>query len=70
MIDVIVDQRFLGVVDGILDGLQLLGQFEAGPPLFDHGNDRLKVAFCPPQAPDDVGMVLVLHGGLSSLGPE
>jgi hypothetical protein len=31
MIDVIVDQRFLGVVDRILDRLELLSELEAGP---------------------------------------
>ena len=33
MVNMIVDQRFLGVVDRILDRLQLLGKLEAGPPL-------------------------------------
>ena len=70
MVNMIVDQRFLGVVDRVLDRLQLLGKLEAGPPLFDHGDDRLKMAFRPPQATDDVGVVLVLHGARSFLRME
>ena len=61
MIDVIVDQRLLGVVDRILDRLQLLSKFEAGPPAFDHADDRLKMPFRAPETTDDLGMVLVLH---------
>src|SRR5262249_30045062 len=65
MIDVIVDQRFLGVVDGVLDRLELLGECETGPSFFDHADDGFKMACRPPQAADDVGMVLVLHGPFS-----
>jgi hypothetical protein len=69
MIDVIVDQRLLGVVDRVLDRLELLSKLEAGPPAFDHVANRLKVPFCAPEAPDDLGMVLVLHGPIPVLSP-
>src|SRR5262249_30091990 len=70
MIDVIVDQRLLGVVDRVLDRLQLLSKLDAGPPAFDHADDRLKMPFRAPEAADDLGMVLVLHGPLPVLGPH
>jgi hypothetical protein len=68
MIDVIVDQRLFGVVDRVLDRLQLLSKLEAGPPAFDHVDDRLKMPFRAPEATDDLGMVLVLHGLFPVLG--
>src|SRR5262249_51616365 len=69
MIDVIVDQRLLGVVDRVLDRLQLLSKLQAGPPAFDHVDGRLKMPFRAPEAADDLGMVLVLHGPVPVLGP-
>jgi hypothetical protein len=57
----------LGIVDRILDGLELLSELEAGPPPFDQADDRLKMPFRAPEAADDLGMVLVLHGPLPVL---
>jgi hypothetical protein len=70
MIDVIVDQRFLGVVDRVLDRLELLSELEAGPPPFDHADDRLKMPLRASEAADDLGMVLVLHGRIPVLGTD
>jgi len=68
VIDVIVDQRFLGVVDGVLNRLQLLGEFGTRSPLFDHADDGFKMPFRTPEATDDVGMVLVLHSRFRAWG--
>src|SRR5512135_1577768 len=38
MIDVVVHQGLLGVADGALDRLQLLGDVEAAAPLLQHGD--------------------------------
>lgn len=37
----VVDQRLLGVGDGVLNGVQLLAEFQAGAMCFDHGDDRV-----------------------------
>ena len=38
MVDVIVDQRLLGLGNCFFDGVELLSEFETRPSLFDHGN--------------------------------
>jgi hypothetical protein len=44
MSDVIVDQRFLGALDRAFDGLELLCDLGARPPLFDHFYDLFQMA--------------------------
>jgi hypothetical protein len=61
MADMIVDQRFLGVVDRVLDGLKLLGELQTRPPLFDHVDDHVQVTVGALEALDDVGMRVVGH---------
>jgi hypothetical protein len=57
----IMNQRLLRIVDGVLDGLELLGQLEAWPPLLDHGDDHVQVTVGALEALDDVGMGSVWH---------
>jgi hypothetical protein len=48
MVDMIVYQRlyqrFLGVVDGVFDRPQLLGQLDAGPPVLNQVDDHPKMS--------------------------
>ena len=69
MLDVIVNQCFLGIINGILDCLQLLGKLGAGPTLLDHSDDRLQMPLGPPEPPYDLGVILVLHGAVPVLKP-
>ena len=50
VVEVVVDQRTLGIGDGGLDHLQLLRDVEAGPPGLDHLDHALQVAGRAPQA--------------------
>ena len=61
MADVIVDQRFLGIVDCVLDRLELLSKVETRSSLRDHADDLSKMPFGAPEPFDDLGMSLVLH---------
>jgi hypothetical protein len=64
VVNMIVNQRLLGLADGLFDGIELLRQVETWPTLFDHGNDAPKVAFSAFEALDDLRMRLmdVFHG--------
>jgi hypothetical protein len=57
MIDMVVDQGFFGIIDRVLDGLQLLGKVDAGRTIFDHLDDHPEVSFGPLEASHDVGMI-------------
>ena len=59
MIDMIVDQRLLGLPDGLLDSVELLGQVDARAPFFDHANNTSQMTLGSPQPLDDVGMGLM-----------
>ena len=61
MADVIVDQRFLGIVDCVLDRLELLSKLNTRSALRHHADDLPKVPFGAPEPFDDLGMSLVLH---------
>lgn len=47
VVDMIMNQRFLGLVDRLLDRLQLLRDIEAGATRLQHFNDALQVAIGP-----------------------
>ena len=57
--DVVVDQRLLGLRNGLLDRIQLLGNVEARPLRLDHLDDAAQVTFGAPQALDDFRVGLV-----------
>jgi hypothetical protein len=61
MIDVIVNQSFLGVLDRALDRLELLCDLHAGPALLDHLDDHAKMAIGTLETLDDRGMMLMWH---------
>src|SRR6516165_242900 len=61
LLDVIVDQRFLGVFDCALDGLELLGELHIGSALLDHCDNRLQMAVGPLEALDHVRMLVGRH---------
>ncbi|RML53385.1 hypothetical protein ALQ93_102534 [Pseudomonas syringae pv. pisi] len=77
MIDMILNQRALGLAHRFLDRVQLLGDVHALAPFFDHGDDAAQMTVGPFQALDDsfvglvrmaVGMVVFTHESSSSLG--
>jgi hypothetical protein len=59
MVNVVMHQGFLGLCDSLLNGVELLGDVEAGTALLDHGDRRAKVTFHSVESGDDVGMTLV-----------
>jgi len=59
VINVIVDQGFLCLTDGLLDGLQLLRQVQARPLLLDHRNDMTKMPLGTAEPPNDLRVGLV-----------
>ena len=54
MIDMVVDERSLGLADRFFDGVKLLGEVETGTPLVEHRDDAAQVAFSPFQPFDDI----------------
>jgi hypothetical protein len=42
IVDVVVNQGFLGLCDSFLNGVELLGDVEARTALLDHGDRRAK----------------------------
>ena len=56
-----MNQGFLGALDRALDRLQLLGNLEARPVIFDHFDDGLKMTISALETPDNRGVVLVGH---------
>jgi hypothetical protein len=61
MLDVVVDQRMLGVRHRAFDRVQLLREIEAGPAVLDHRDDRAQVSFRALQPLDDSGVTCVLR---------
>jgi hypothetical protein len=59
MIEMIVDQRLLGLSDRLFHGMQLLGDIEAGLAALYHDDDRAQMAVGALQALDDLGMRFV-----------
>ena len=55
----VVDQRLLGLRNGLLDRIQLLGNVEVRPLRLDHLDDAARVTFGAPQALDDFRVGLV-----------
>lgn len=53
VVEMILDQRLLGLPDRTLDRLQLLGDVEAGAPGFDHLDDLAQMTVSPLQPLDD-----------------
>lgn len=53
MVDVIVNQRLLRLADGLLDGMELLRQVEAGAAVQEHLDHLVKVTFCALQTLED-----------------
>ena len=66
MIDVIVDQRLLRLADGLLDGMELLRQVEAGAAVREHLDHLVKVTFGALQTLKDSGVsyvnMIIGHG--------
>jgi hypothetical protein len=61
MLDMVVDQLALGVADGALDRMELLGQVNARACFLEHLKDRREVAVRPFQASDNLRMGTVFH---------
>ncbi len=59
MVDVVVDQRPLRLGHGPLDGMQLRGEVDAGPPLRDHSDDAAQVSRGTLQPGGDGGVARV-----------
>jgi hypothetical protein len=60
VVNMVLDKHTLGLANGFFHGMQLLSDVDAGPAVFDHGNDAAQVALRTPQPFDDVLMTLVL----------
>ena len=56
MVDMVMDQRPLGLGHRAFDGVKLRGKVEAGPPLLDHGNHPAQMTFGTFQPLGDGGM--------------
>ncbi|CAK7262250.1 protein of unknown function (plasmid) [Shinella sp. WSC3-e] len=59
MVEMVLDQRALGIGDRLFDGMKLLCEIEAGAPVLDHRDDALQMSLGPLQPLDDLGMGLV-----------
>jgi hypothetical protein len=62
----IVNQSLLGVLDRVLDRLQLLSKLQTRPALLDHLDDHAKMAVGTLETPDDRGMTVMWHLLLSA----
>jgi hypothetical protein len=62
VIDVILDQRALGLAYGFFHRMQLLGNVHALAPFFDHDDDTAQMTICSLEALDDRFMTLVGMG--------
>jgi hypothetical protein len=60
MVDVVLDKHTLGLADGFFHGVQLLGDIDAGPTVFDHADDAAQVTLRTLQPLDDIAMTPVL----------
>ncbi len=59
MIDVIVDQRFLGGDDRLFDRVKLLSNVDARPAALDHLDNAAQMTARPIEPLDDRGMAVV-----------
>jgi len=68
---VIVDERLLGLANGLFDGMELLGDIKTRPSLLDHRNDAPEMAFGPLEPLDDIrmGLMNVWMGHVRSYPP-
>jgi hypothetical protein len=55
----IADERFLGLADGLFDGMHLLRDIEAGPMALDHLDDAPQMPVRTLQALDNLRVTLV-----------
>jgi hypothetical protein len=62
MVDVVLDERLLGLTDRLLDGVELLGNVEARPSRFDHVDHASKMPLGSLQPLYGVGMGLMENG--------
>lgn len=60
VVDMVLDKHTLGLADGFFHSMQLLSNVDAGPAVFNHGDDAAQVALRTLQPFDDVAMTLVL----------
>ena len=60
VVDVILDQGALGLADGLLHRVQLLGNIHAGTAILDHGDDAAQVALGALEPFDDVAVTLMV----------
>lgn len=60
MIDVVLNQCFLGLADGLFDSVQLLSDVDTGSAGLDHLDDLLQMAIRPLQAKSYFSMVGML----------
>jgi hypothetical protein len=55
---VIVDQRLLGLANGLIDRMKSLSPIEARPTFLNHGDDATQVALGTSQPLDDLRVAL------------
>jgi hypothetical protein len=60
MVDMILNQRALGLAYSLFNGVQLLGNIHAGSLVFDHADNAAQVTLSTLQPFDDFRMTLVL----------
>lgn len=60
VVNMILDKHTLGLADGFFHSMQLLSDIDAGPMVFDHGDDAAQMALRTLQPFDDIAMTLVL----------
>lgn len=56
----VLDKDTLGLADGFFHSMQLLSDVDAGPAVFDHGDDAAQVTLSTLQPFDDIAMTFVL----------
>lgn len=62
MVDMVLNEDLLGLGNGTLDRMQLLGQFKAGTMFFHHCQDAAQMAFSSLKALGD-GIVMMMRIG-------
>ncbi len=71
IVEMVLNQGFLGLTDGFLDGVKLLRDVETRAAVTDHSDNAAQMPFGAFEALDDFGMgfVTVLSGHGSYLSP-
>ena len=59
MINMVMNQRSFGLADGLLDGVQLLGEVDTRAPLIKHLDYAAKMTLSSSQSFDDFGVGFV-----------